>query len=141
PWGDRFCFLGCTYYIRGENYICTPTIQNYYVRNNSNVQYYEWQVPPGCTIIAGAGTNEISVQFPETYNGSGSISVRAVNPCDTSDWRSKRVRVNPVQSLGLSAGNDQVVCNSETINLEGTIIDENLLFDTVTLSWDDNGAP
>uniref|UniRef100_UPI003A92F63D HYR domain-containing protein n=1 Tax=Bizionia sp. TaxID=1954480 RepID=UPI003A92F63D len=126
--------------IRGEGYVCLPTVETYYVHNNNDVQYYEWQVPAGCTIIGGAGTNEITVQFSNAYNGNGSIRVRAVNPCDTSSWRSKRVRINPIQSLELNAGNDVIACNDETIHLEGSIVDANLLINSVWLNWDDNGA-
>ncbi|MCX7549959.1 HYR domain-containing protein, partial [Xanthomarina sp. F2636L] len=141
PWGDRFCLFGCTYWIVGESYICLPTVETYYVHNNPNAQYYEWQVPAGCTIISGAGTNEITVQFSNTYDGSGSIRVRAVNPCDTSNWRSKRVRINPIQSLELDAGNDEFACNNETIDLQGSIVDSDLLINEVYLEWGDNGAP
>ncbi|WP_418513512.1 HYR domain-containing protein [Corallibacter sp.] len=135
--GSSPTWSGTNYFIEGPTIICAPTIETYFVINDPNVEYYQWAVPGGVTIIAGDRTNEITVQFDNTFNG-GTIYVRSHNPCDTSNWRGLRVYEN-IQSIELDAGNDTTICYNSSIDLSGLVIDEDIIFDnSISFSWSAN---
>ena len=55
----------------------------YSVAPVSNSSHYVWMVPQGATIVAGAGTTSITVDFTSTFKG-GDIIVAASNACGQS---------------------------------------------------------
>ncbi|QHL88544.1 DUF3494 domain-containing protein [Nibribacter ruber] len=67
----------------GSSNPCSGT-QNvkYTVAAIPNASTYNWTLPSGWVITAGAGTNSITVTVG---SGSGDITVRAVNPCGPSE--------------------------------------------------------
>ena len=61
---------------------------------------YVWTLPPGATIISGANTNIITVNFSATAS-SGTITVRGENPCGVGDVSLPfTVTVNDIPSVG-----------------------------------------
>ncbi|MEZ4856809.1 MAG: LamG-like jellyroll fold domain-containing protein [Gelidibacter sp.] len=130
--------------IQGITVICPVTTTTYTVNNDLNVQFYEWDLPTGFTILSGNGTNSITVQIDNNFDppwNIGTIRVRATNPCGTSNWKSKYVFKNPFQSIGLNAGSDEIICQDDSIDLSGTVFDQQIILDNnLTFSWSDNGA-
>jgi hypothetical protein len=55
---------------------------------------YNWTVPAGATIMSGAGTSSITVDFDGSYGG-GNISVTASNSCGTGAARNLNVTGAP----------------------------------------------
>ena len=69
----------------------------YSVPVTANATGYSWTLPNGATIVSGANTNHITVNFPGDYSG-GTIRVRATN-C---------VGNGPSSSLAVTAGLPQI---------------------------------
>lgn len=70
------------------------TSQTYSVAPVANATTYNWSVPGGWTITAGAGTTSITVTTG-TAGQNGNISVTAQNSCGTSSARTFGVTVSP----------------------------------------------
>jgi len=60
----------------------------------ANAYSYVWTVPPGASIIAGTGTNQILVCFSFSAV-SGTIAVYATNACGDGEQRTLNVSVTP----------------------------------------------
>ena len=75
--------------VSGEVYSVTPV---------ANALSYEWTIPTGASIVAGAGTSSITVNFA-TNAISGIIKVSGVNECGTGTSSPNfNVQVNPIPS-------------------------------------------
>ncbi|WP_367327803.1 hypothetical protein [Lentimicrobium sp.] len=75
---------------------------------------YEWSLPTGASIISGANTNQITVNFSPAAV-SGDILVRGLNGCGAGQW-SAAFAVT-VSNLPLAAGNvtgPALVCSNQT---------------------------
>ncbi|MFM9005246.1 MAG: hypothetical protein ACKOSR_07050, partial [Flavobacteriales bacterium] len=70
------------------------TAQTYSIAAVSNATTYNWSVPTGWTITAGAGTTSITVTTGAAGQ-NGNVSVTAQNSCGTSVARTLAVTVNP----------------------------------------------
>jgi hypothetical protein len=70
------------------------TAQTYSIPAVTNATTYNWTVPTGWTITAGAGTTSITVTTG-TSGQNGNISVTAQNSCGTSTARTLAVTVSP----------------------------------------------
>jgi hypothetical protein len=70
------------------------TGQVYTVAAVTNATSYQWTVPTGWTVTAGAGTNSITVKTG-LVGQNGNITVTATNSCGTSAASTKAVTVNP----------------------------------------------
>jgi hypothetical protein len=70
------------------------TAQTYSIAAVTNATTYNWTVPTGWTITAGAGTTSITVTTGTTGQ-NGNISVTAQNSCGTSTARTLAVTVSP----------------------------------------------
>jgi hypothetical protein len=81
--------------ISGTTPVC-PTIQGliYSIVAVANATTYNWTVPAGWSITAGAGTTTITVTSG-TAGQNGNITVTATNSCGTSGASSKSVVVSP----------------------------------------------
>lgn len=81
--------------ISGTTPVC-PTIQGliYSIVAVANATTYNWTVPAGWSVTAGAGTTTITVTSG-TAGQNGNITVTATNSCGTSGASSKSVVVSP----------------------------------------------
>jgi PKD-like domain/Fibronectin type III domain/Secretion system C-terminal sorting domain len=77
----------------------------------ANTSHYAWTVPPGATIVAGGGTNSITVDFSTSFKG-GDIVVAASNACGQSPSiipRLLTIKTLP-QAPGAISGQSTAVC-------------------------------
>ena len=70
--------------ITGPSEVCAGEQAVYFVPAVVNVTEYVWSIPSGVTILNGANTNQIRVQFSTTAQ-SGTFSVYAKNACGNSE--------------------------------------------------------
>jgi hypothetical protein len=82
---------------------------------------YNWTLPTGWSITAGAGTNSITATAGSSATtGTRTISVTASNACGTSAASNLNVTVGTFASV--DAGPDQTVCaTTATINYSATV--------------------
>jgi|GEM_PF-7035529 len=73
----------------------------YSVTAGAGVSTYNWTVPTGANIVAGAGTNSITVDFGSSYT-AGYVAVSASNACMTSAERRIFVDFKPAQPAVIS---------------------------------------
>ena len=66
-----------------------------------NATNYNWTVPTGASIIAGTGTNVITVNFSTTAV-SGNITVTPTNFCSTGPTGTLAITVNPMPAPAIS---------------------------------------
>jgi hypothetical protein len=81
--------------ITGPTSVCQN--QNGVVYSVSAIQYatsYTWTVPTGATIVGGAGTTSITVNFSASAT-SGPVTVAGTNTCQSGTSSSLAVTVNP----------------------------------------------
>jgi len=82
--------------ISGNAVVCqNQNNVTYYLAPVTNATNYNWTVPAGATIISGAGTNTITVNFTPTAV-SGNITVTGTNNCATGPTGTLAVTVNPL---------------------------------------------
>ena len=107
------------------------TGQTYSVSPVANATTYNWTVPTGWTITAGAGTNSITATSG-TAGQNGTISVTASNSCGTSTASTLAVTVSPATPLtpGLITG-IQTVCPAIT----GLAYSITLVPNATTYNW------
>jgi hypothetical protein len=92
----------CTYINSGTATYSTPIV--------SGVTSYNWTVPAGATIVSGAGTNTVGVQFSGAFTG-GNISVSLFNGCSISSPKSLALTASTSASLGAISGPTSVCQN------------------------------
>ncbi|WP_299781479.1 PKD-like domain-containing protein [uncultured Formosa sp.] len=93
--------------------ICYGTTQTYTVSNILDATSYNWTLPTGATIVSGAGTNVITVNFNNAI--SGAITVEAVNACGTGATTSLPISFNTVPGNPTYITGPTVVCPGETM--------------------------
>jgi gliding motility-associated-like protein len=76
----------------------------------SNATSYEWTIPAGATIVSGAGTNQIAVDFTSNDVG-GYFTVRGVTSCGKGSI-STPFYVTLKNKPYVNAGYDQTTCSS-----------------------------
>ncbi len=67
---------------------------------------YEWTVPQGAEIVSGQGTTTITLNILSNFT-EGNLSVRALNFCDTSEFKLKYIRsvfYTPLTPVGQKTG-------------------------------------
>ncbi|MCB9285482.1 MAG: gliding motility-associated C-terminal domain-containing protein [Lewinellaceae bacterium] len=101
--------------ITGIASVCDGEIATYSVAADPNATSYNWTVPAGATITAGAGTNSITIDW--TGSNNGNVCVRAVNACGQSPQSCFAVTVNDAPTAVLSGGGDFCAGSGETIDL------------------------
>lgn len=63
------------------------------IETDMGMPSYEWSLVPGATLVSGDGTNSIAVNFDGA--SSGTLSVRAINDCGSSEPASIALEVRP----------------------------------------------
>jgi hypothetical protein len=82
--------------ITGTDELCDGQQGSYSVNTIANASSYEWTIPAGATIIEGAGTSVIKVQFGPG-GSSGNITVYGMNNCGIGPTSPAfHVTVNPI---------------------------------------------
>jgi hypothetical protein len=67
----------------------------YHINSASGATNYTWNLPPGATLFSGAGTNSITVNFPD-FTTTGVIKVTPSNQCGEGNPSPEfPVRINP----------------------------------------------
>jgi gliding motility-associated-like protein len=103
--------------ITGSPQVCQGAqFVNYFVPEIANAQSYEWDLPFGATIVGGAGTRSIQVNFANNAVASRPLRVRGVNSCGAGGWSSLAVAINSLPTA--NAGLDFAEC-SFTVQLNG----------------------
>ena len=137
--------------ITGPGIVCANTSGHVYsVTAIANATGYNWTVPPGSTITAGANTNSITVTHGTT---SGNVSVTGTNSCGNGGTSTQAITVNPAPVPTLS-GQSNLCVNSGyyyyttqpgftnytwTVSSGGTI-NYGGGINTVQVSWNTEGA-
>ena len=119
----------------------------------SNATSYIWTVPSGASVMAGSGTNSITVNY-STSAVSGNISVYGSNACGDGTASSLPVTVNPIPVPTLTAGPLGVCVSSTGIIYQtqsgmsnylwtissGGIITSGATTNTIHVNWNSLGA-
>jgi hypothetical protein len=99
----------CT--ISGPVSACNGIVGIYSVAPVFRAISYNWTVPTGATIINGAGSNIITVQYGAGFTG-GTISVSATNICGTGAPRTRTVTRNVLTAPKSINGPVEGLCNA-----------------------------
>jgi hypothetical protein len=108
--------MGAPGAITGETTICGTAQVNYSISPVTGATGYVWSVPPGASILAGQGTNQITVTFA-VGSQSGNVSVYATNSNCQTPAVQLAVSVGNSSLLAPISGGDQqqLVCPGATI--------------------------
>ncbi|WP_396189162.1 putative Ig domain-containing protein [Flavobacterium sp.] len=110
--------------ITGPSNICGLTTATYSVQQESGVTY-QWNVPNGMTIVSGQNSSTIVVSI-ENQSTTGSISVRSLSTCGTSNRRTLDIGTIPIIN---SINGATTLCGAAqaTIGNNGTVLNNNPL--------------
>jgi len=97
--------------ITGPDQICQNTVQSYQTTLVAGATQYNWTVPTGWSIQAGAGTYSITVLVGTV---SGNVTVVAANTCGASVAISKAVVVDQVPVSPGTITGDLTPCQNES---------------------------
>lgn len=97
--------------ISGNSRLCPGDATTYSVAPVSRATTYNWTVPAGVTITAGAGTNVINVSVGAGYAG-GNITVTASNICGASPVRTRSIALNTPSTPGVIGGAANGICQT-----------------------------
>jgi hypothetical protein len=100
--------------ISGTARVCPGDVATYSVALVNRASTYNWTVPTGMTITAGAGTNVINVSVGAGFVG-GNITVTASNICGNSPVRSRSTSLNLPNTPGVIGGAASGVCQSSGV--------------------------
>jgi hypothetical protein len=93
--------------IIGPGIVCANSSGHVYsVTSIANATGYNWTVPPGSIITAGANTNSITVTHGIT---SGNVSVTGTNSCGNGGISTQSITVNPAPVPTISGQNSMCV--------------------------------
>jgi hypothetical protein len=104
----------------GDVSVCTiAELLNYAVHPVLNATGYIWTLPSGWTIVAGAGTNNISVNVAGVSPGTYYVSVRGTSSCEPGPL-SAPLEVSVGLYATADAGSDQTICfTQQNIKING----------------------
>ncbi len=119
--------------IQGPPEVCEGTTGvTYSVPPVATATGYEWSLPAGVFLVAGAGTDSIVVNFPPGAS-SGNFVVTASNPCGSSPPSDPLfVAVNPPALA--NAGPDGTICMNQPFTVSGATIQH-----ANSIQWFTNG--
>ena len=100
--------------ISGTARVCPGDVATYSVALVNRATTYNWTVPTGMTITAGAGTNVINVSVGAGFVG-GNITVSASNICGASAARTRTTSLNLPNTPGVIGGPANGVCQSSGV--------------------------
>ena len=100
--------------ISGPASACSGDIGVYSILPVFRAMSYNWTLPTGAAIIAGAGTNIITVQYDGSFTG-GVISVTASNICGTGAARTRTVTQNILTAPQAINGPVDGLCNASNV--------------------------
>jgi len=100
--------------ISGPSSVCNGDISTYSVSQVARATSYVWTVPTGASIIAGAGTNIITVSYGPSFT-SGAVTVAASNGCGTSAIRSRSISRNVLGAPGAISGPIDGLCGTSNV--------------------------
>ncbi|MFN6092153.1 MAG: MopE-related protein, partial [Bacteroidota bacterium] len=100
--------------ISGPQAACNGDIGTYSVALVARAASYNWTMPTGATVISGAGTNVVTVQYGAGFTG-GTMSVTASNQCGTSSARTRTVTLNNLTAPGVISGPIDGLCNATSV--------------------------
>jgi hypothetical protein len=96
--------------ITGSTSLCAGTNNVAYSTTTiANATSYLWTVPPGATIVSGAGTTSILVSYSASAT-SGNVTVEGVNQCGSGTPSSLAVTVNPLPGAAGTITGPSTVC-------------------------------
>lgn len=99
--------------ITGNTTLCNgETSVVYTVSGYSGVNTYTWTVPTGLSIVAGQGTNAITVDVSST--SAGDISVTPSNTCGDGTDADLTITINDVPSNAGAISGETTVCENAT---------------------------
>ncbi|MFN3405647.1 MAG: glycosyl hydrolase family 18 protein [Cytophagaceae bacterium] len=105
--------------INGPNSVCANSTGNIYsIPNVANATGYNWTLPSGAIITAGANTRSITVSFG---TAGGTIAVTPINACGSGSGSTVTVSVssNSPASVSIQASNNSS-CNGSQISFTAT---------------------
>ncbi|MEX2590859.1 MAG: hypothetical protein WD334_11700, partial [Chitinophagales bacterium] len=70
---------------------------------------YQWTLPPGASIVSGAGTNSITVDYSDIAT-SGFVTVTGTNDCGTNSTQSFEVTVDPLPGSAGPISGANTIC-------------------------------
>lgn len=100
--------------ITGTNAVCEGQLGvSYTVPAILNATGYNWVLPAGAVIVAGANTNSITVDFP-LGSVSGNVTVQGTNACSNGIFSTFAVVVNPLPIAANNVVGADTVCQGST---------------------------
>ncbi len=101
--------------IQGSTEVCVGTEnESYYVEPIAYATDYDWGLPDGATIVSGAGTNSITVNFGSNAI-SGELSVSGNNDCGPGGVSHILVNVNPLPETPVVTDDGNLLTSSAPI--------------------------
>jgi hypothetical protein len=97
--------------ISGPQAVCPGDIATYSIASVNRAAGYNWSFPSGTSILSGANSNIITVQYPQNFTAS-TISVVATNACGTSGARTRTVSLNTLSAPGNITGPVDGLCGA-----------------------------
>jgi hypothetical protein len=79
--------------ISGPQTACPGDIATYTISSINRASGYNWTLPSGTTVLSGANSNIITVQYPQNFTAT-TIMVSGANACGFGNTRSRNVGVN-----------------------------------------------
>jgi hypothetical protein len=117
--------------ISGPINICPgATGVGYSVSTVAGASNYTWTLPSGVTLVSGAGTKQITVNYPSVTASGVAISVRTSNACGNS-----AVRTLGGISINSTFCAPRTAVAGETQNLSGLVVYPNPATDLVNLAF------
>jgi PKD-like domain/Concanavalin A-like lectin/glucanases superfamily/FG-GAP-like repeat/IPT/TIG domain/Secretion system C-terminal sorting domain len=84
----------------------------YSITSLNNANSYTWTLPVGATIVAGAGTNSITVNYSISAT-SGNVTVSGVNGCGNGTTATMAITVSPLPAAATSITGTATVCQGQ----------------------------
>ena len=91
--------------IAGKDIVCKNTVETYSIPPIYKVYTYNWEVPPGASILSGQNTSSITVSYANTAI-AGKLSVYATDHCGTGDTALIMITVNANPEPVLTGSNN-----------------------------------
>ncbi|MGK7395787.1 MAG: PKD-like domain-containing protein [Candidatus Cyclobacteriaceae bacterium M3_2C_046] len=102
--------------IAGTNLLCEKESGIIFdVPSIKNANDYQWSIPAGATITAGANSREITVDFTGTVAGNYVVEVYGENSCGTGGIAAFPVEIKPTPALTANAPSSAICTEDEAL--------------------------